>query len=44
VIYLLVVCAISVVSVLLLPGKVGRPEPVGTVQRQPEPGKSATAV
>ena len=43
VIYLLVVCAISVISVLLLPGKLGRPEPAGTVQRQPEPGAPATA-
>lgn len=31
--YLLVVAAISVVAVLLLPGRLGRPEPPGTVDR-----------
>ncbi|MFI9625851.1 MFS transporter [Streptomyces sp. NPDC052042] len=31
--YLLIVAAISVVSVLLLPGRLGRPEPHGTVPR-----------
>ena len=31
-IYLLVVCAISVVSVLLLPGKVGKADPLTGLQ------------
>ena len=33
VIYLLVVCAISVISVLLLPGKLGVADPVSSVRR-----------
>ncbi|MEU6134685.1 MFS transporter [Nocardioides sp. NPDC047086] len=46
VIYLLIVAGISVVSVLLLPGRVGRPDPHGTVTRisaasSPGPAPSA---
>lgn len=37
VVYLLAVGAVSVVSVLLLPGRLGRPEPYGTVHRTAGP-------
>jgi MFS family permease len=45
VVYLLIVCAISVVSVLLLPGKLGKADPVGisTYDRSEQSSPRATA-
>jgi metabolite-proton symporter len=43
VVYLLTVAAISVVSVLLLPGKLGKPEKPGVVTREKEATRSTSA-
>jgi metabolite-proton symporter len=43
VVYLLAVAAISVISVLLLPGKLGKPEKAGVVTREKEATRSTSA-